>query len=680
MKSRTMIIEILVLCVGLVIGAGSCVPVPVPTPDVASPQPSKAIPTTLAPPTAAMPTSPPTPAAAEGVIQFEEGTCSFQVPSGASREVQCGFVAVPEDHEQPCRSHDPPGGGCHQKPSSTRPPDPVMLLAGGPGEKVVASALSLAIGFASLYGERDFIVFDQRGAGLSEPALDCPEFAKMRYETLEVADPDVVLKAAFDSLMACRERLVKQGINLSAYNTAQNAADVNAIRLALGYDKINLFGGSYGTLLAQAVMRNHPQSIRSVAMASVQPLDKSFIVDASTVSSKAILRLVDACAADKECDAAYPNLKEVLFKTIERLNAYPVPVTLTNPLDGKDYQALLTGDAVVGNLRLLLYQTEVIPVMPRATYDVYNGDYTLMTQLLSRNLAFYGASSLGMQYSVLCADDLIGRTQQEYLANRASVPSQLAGRVSSEIAVKYGPLGICQNWQVKQADPSVKRPLVSDIPTLVLTGEFDPVTPPEYGQLVASKLRNSYYFNLLGAGHNVIATSECARQVAGAFFNDPTRAPEAVCIANMPGVVFDLPAKTTPLALKPHSDPQSGFSGLIPEGWKEPSPATWMRGNSALDPAVFIQDAQPGTAAALFDSLVAQLKLDPRPKPIHRAQAGNFTWDFYTFDRRGNPVDLALAEDEKKAYFVLLMSPKDEHDALYEHLFMPAVRAMASSD
>jgi pimeloyl-ACP methyl ester carboxylesterase len=612
------------------------------------------------------------------MFEFEEGPCPFQVPSGASRELQCGFVTVPEDHGNPAGPRIRLAVVVIRNPSSTRPPDPVLLLAGGPGEKVVASALPLAVGFASLYGERDFIVFDQRGAGLSEPALDCPEFAQMRFETLEEPDPEAVLKAAFNSLMACRDRLVQQGINLSAYNTAQNAADVNAIRIALGYEEINLFGGSYGTLLAQAVMRDHPQGIRSVAMASVLPLEKSFIIDTSTVSSMAILRLADACAADKDCSAAYPSLKEVLFETIERLNANPVPVILTNPLDGKDHQALLTGDAVIGNLTLLLYQTEVIPAMPRATYDVYNGNYSLMTQLLSRNLAFYDASSLGMQYSVLCADDLIGRTQQEYLANRASVPSQLRGRISPEVATKYGALGICRNWQVKQADPSVKLPLVSDVPTLVLTGEFDPVTPPEYGQLVASKLRNGYYFNLSGAGHNVIAASECARQVAGAFFNDPTHVPEAACIASMPGVVFDLPARTTELALKPYSEPRSGFSGLIPEGWKEPSPATWMRGNSALDPAVFIQDAQPGTAAALFDSLMAQLKLDPRPKPINRAQAGNFTWDFYTFDRRGNPVDLALAEDGKKAYFVLLMSPRDEHDALYQQMFMPAVTAMAS--
>ena len=228
---------------------------------------------------------------------------------------------------------------------------------------------------------------------------------------------------------------------------------------------------------------------------------------------------------------AYPNLAEVLFKTTDRLNANPVPLTLTHPLNGKSYQALLTSSAVFGNLVRLLYQTELMPVMPRAIYDVYNGDYALMTQLLNRNLIFPEAVTLGMELSVLCADDLIGRTQQELLDNRATMPQQFLGSTAPELVVRYGAFAICQNWQVKQADPSVKRPLVSDIPTLVLTGEFDPVTPPAYGRLVVGRLQNSFFFNLPSAGHNVIATSECARQAAGAFFTNPDSAPEATCIA-----------------------------------------------------------------------------------------------------------------------------------------------------
>ena len=129
MKSRRVTLETLVLCIGLVIGAGSCVPVPVPTPDAASPQPSKTI---FATPSAPIP--------AENVLEFEEGPCPFQVPSGASREVQCGFVTVPEDHDNPAGPTIRLAVVVVRNASSARPPEPVMLLAGGPGEKVVASA------------------------------------------------------------------------------------------------------------------------------------------------------------------------------------------------------------------------------------------------------------------------------------------------------------------------------------------------------------------------------------------------------------------------------------------------------------------------------------------------------------------------------------------------------------
>jgi hypothetical protein len=302
----------------------------------------------------------------------------------------------------------------------------------------------------------------------------------------------------------------------------------------------------------------------------------------------------------------------------------------------------------------------------------------LMTQLMGVNVANFEAVSRGMTLSVFCADDLIGRTEQEYLDKRLALPEQLVNRSRPDLTARYGPFATCRMWSVKQADPSVKQPLVSDIPTLVLEGEFDPVTPPEYGRLVASHLPNSTFYNFPNAGHNVVTTVECARQAARAFFDNPAKTPEVACTANLPSVTFEVPGKAVPLKLIPYTDEERGFSGLIPEGWKNLQESNLTRGRSALDPAYFVLEAQPGSAADLFDNLIGQLRMDPGPTPIKRAKVGNFTWDFYTFDRRGNPVDLAVAEDGQKAYFVLLMSPRDEHETLYTELFMPAVKAMAA--
>jgi hypothetical protein len=153
--------------------------------------------------------------------------------------------------------------------------------------------------------------------------------------------------------------------------------------------------------------------------------------------------------------------------------------------------------------------------------------------------------------------------------------------------------------------------------------------------------------------------------------------PEAACFAQMPSVAFDLPGEAPALVLEPFSDEERGFSGLVPAGWQELAPANLARSNSALDPAYFVLEAQPGTADALFANLAGQLALDPDLEPVATAEVGNFTWEFYTFERRGYPADLALAEDAEKAYFVFLLSPEDEHDVLYEQLFLPAVEALA---
>jgi pimeloyl-ACP methyl ester carboxylesterase len=610
------------------------------------------------------------------VPTFEEGPCPFAVPEGAA--VECGFVIVPEDHDNPDGPTFHLAVAVLRDHSDEHQPDPVMVLSGGPGEKIMSNTPAMAQILAPVYPYRDLIVFDQRGVGLSEPALECPEWEKMNFDLLDEADPDVALRISFEAIVACCDRLVSEGQNLSVYNTAQNAADVNAIRIALGYDQVNLYGGSYGSLLAQATMRDHPEVIRSVVMNSVVPLEGSIFVDTSTTVPDTFLRLVDACTEDDACSSAYPDLQDVLFEVIDRLNAEPVPITVTNPLDSQSYAALLTGDAVRGNLSVALYTTQLLPAVPQAIYDVYNGDYGLMTQLSSARLALLGALSRGMTFSVVCTEDLIGRSPEELLERRAAFPEQLVGHVDPEAIIDYGIFGICENWPVEEGEPWIKEPLVSDIPTLLMAGELDHVAPPQFGRQVAENLSNSTFFEFPGVGHNVIVASECARSIAGDFVEDPTRAPDAACVAEMRGVVFDVPGEAEELVLEPFSDVERGFSGLVPAGWQELQPANLARGSSALDPAYFVLEAQPGTAAKLFANLAGQLGLDPEPEPIAHAEMGNFTWDFYTFERRGSPVDLALAEDSQKAYFVFLMSPPDEHEALYEQLFQPAVEAMAS--
>jgi pimeloyl-ACP methyl ester carboxylesterase len=635
-----------------------------------------AIPTEATPePTATIEPAPTEVLSAEPVATFEEAPCPFDVPKGAP--VECGFVVVPEDHSDPDGPTIRLAVVIVKDQSDDHQPDPVILLSGGPGERTVHNAVAVAQLLAPVHPNRDLILFDQRGAGLSEPALECPEGGQAAFDLLDEPDPDVALQVMFDAVMACRDRLVSEGYNLTMYNTVQNAADVNAIRIALGYDQINLWGGSYGSLLAQATMRDHPQGIRSVAIVSILPLEKSLFVEGSTTTANAVVRLLDACAADQACNSAYPNLQKVLFEVIDQLNEEPVPVTITNPLDGQSYDSILTGDEVLGNLVTFLYFTQIIPVLPQAIHDVHNENYELMTQLSSTKLALLGLLSRGMMLSVMCTDDLIGRTPEDLLNIRAALPRQLVGSTDPELEIEHGIFGICENWPVEEADPWVKEPLVSDIPTLVLSGEFDPVTPPEYGQLVAGYLSNGYFFELPGIGHDILGASECARSITGDFIADPTQAPDASCIAQMKGIAFDLPREAPAVVLEPVTYEESGFSGLVPAGWTEGLPRNYRRGLTALDPTTFVQDAVPMAADELLGLLSRQLGFDPGLANVTSTESGNFVWDFYGFQYQSYRADLALAEDGDKAYFALLISAPDERDALYEQVFLPAVEALA---
>jgi hypothetical protein len=131
------------------------------------------------------------------------------------------------------------------------------------------------------------------------------------------------------------------------------------------------------------------------------------------------------------------------------------------------------------------------------------------------------------------------------------------------------------------------------------------------------------------------------------------------------------------VALEPFADEERGFRGLVPSGWQERAPANLVRGSSATDLAYFVLEAQPVSAAELFGGLAGQLGLDPELEPASSAEIGSFNWNLYTFEIQGLPADLGLAEDGDKAYFVFLISPPDEHQTLYEQLFLPAVEAMA---
>jgi len=350
-------------------------------------------------------------------------------------------------------------------------------------------------------------------------------------------------------------------------------------------------------------------------------------------------------------------------------------VTLTDPVTGQTLQALLNGDSVLANLKMVLYQTPAMPYVPRAIYDVYRGDYSLMVRLSNLLLAHFDVLTEGMEMSMLCAEDLIGRSVQEVLETRSAWPRQLVGSVDPTDIVDYGLFALCDGWAVPQADPTAKDPVYSDIPTLVLSGEFDPVTPPEFGKAVADRLTHAYFYELLGSGHVGESTSKCALQMTAAFLVDPLKEPDAACVDEMEELAFRLPGEVPVVVLKPYENEKLGIHALAPAGWDEPQPGLFTRGHPIVDMALLQLQVIERPAADIVSDLAAAPGLSQALQAVGVRTSGSLRWTLYTFATGDAPWDLALAESVDSTLLVAVRSAADERDALYEMLFLPVVDA-----
>jgi pimeloyl-ACP methyl ester carboxylesterase len=425
--------------------------------------------------------------ATPAVPSYTSAHCTFQMPQGVV--VHCGHLTVWEDHHHP-------GGRTIQlyvavfKSQSQHPaPDPVVYLVGGPGGHYLVDIQYLFNRLVKPFlASRDFILFDQRGTGFSQPALECPDIPILSSWNNE-GNPQV---------LACRDRLLKQGINLAAYRSTQSATDLNDLRQALGYTSWNLIGESYGTHLAFITMRDVPQGVRSVILDGMTRPPGSKQVDEP---AQAFTTFFNGCAADHACNTAYPDLPQVFEQTVERLNAFPV--TRSFEVFGHQQEVVLTGSKLTELVYYALYETTFIPELPRAIYSAHDGsDYSFWGQVLQLEAFFNEHASVGTYISVTCGDGSIA-------------------------------LSVCRQWNTKPPDPIEDQSIHSTIPTLVLAGEYDPISLPVYGQAAAGMLSHSSFLLFPGMGHTTIGYDACPTGIVLAFLDHPANAPDASCIAQM---------------------------------------------------------------------------------------------------------------------------------------------------
>ncbi len=458
---------------------------------------------------------------------YEPAKCKFDPPE--RQHVECGFLSVPEDRSDPQSPTIKIAVAVFKAVSKHPKPDPIIYLDGGPGGHSLDTAGdAFDAAFERLGQDRDFIMFDQRGVGYSEPSLDCPEETQAIYDgyTQRMSFEERTTLQN-DGLQECHDRLVADGVNLSAYNSAEDAADVNDLRIALGYDQWNLYGISYGTRLALTIMRDFPQGVRSVILDSTVPLQVDLYGRMPANADRAFKFLFESCRKSWKCNEAYPHLDRVFYDQVDKLNQRPATIIAEQPHTGKKFRLLIDGHDFIEMLYGSLYSNEVIVYLPKIIFDASHGSYWLLERYMAGTLVKKEYFSTGMYYSVQCAeevsfDDL--QTLQEAMTKFPNLGE------SFDMTQYYKR---CQIWDVKPASAIENEPVTSSLPTLVMSGAFDPITPPAYGSMAAKTLDHSFYFEFPGVGHGASVSDECPFQVAVAFLNNPTKKPNVVCISGM---------------------------------------------------------------------------------------------------------------------------------------------------
>ncbi len=449
---------------------------------------------------------------------FEPAPCAFAVPAGTRPE--CGYLVVPEDRARP----DSPMIRLHvaifRNSAGIRVPDPIVHLAGGPGSSSTEVAgYILGRGLDAVLARRDLIFFDQRGTGSSIPRLDCPEREAITSTLLDGSlSRENAQAAVVDAFQRCRERLLAQGIDLSAYHSAASAADLNDLRLALGVEQLNLYAVSYGTRLALTLMRDHPQAVRSAVLDSVYPLDVNLYTSLAPNAERAFNVFFDRCASSPECNAAYPDLRDVFYQLVDQLNDSPVSVSLY--AGAADRTIRLDGGLLIDVLFVGLYNPAVTATMPRMIYDIRQGDFSILKERLA--LYFETSSALGMQMAVQCAEEIPFNSPEEAFTAAEGTQPQIAAYYPASVQALFT---VCREWTTVLPPAIENLPVSSSVPALLLAGEHDPITPPEWGRSAAQHLSHSYFYEFPGHGHWVTRSSRCAVAMALAFWDQPDADP-----------------------------------------------------------------------------------------------------------------------------------------------------------
>jgi len=402
-----------------------------------------------------------------------------------------------------------------------REPDALFYFAGGPGSGATEDAAGIAQILAAVRAHRDLVFVDQRGTGQSNP-LNC--------ELFNPADPQSFFGAflPLDDVRKCREQLEPKA-DLTLYTTNIAMDDLDDIRAALGYEQINLYGGSYGTRAALVYLRRHPKHVRTAILHGVAPTNQFMPRNFPQDAERALQGVLSECEADEACRTAFPQVKADAQRVLEQLLQSPAQAEVQLPRSQDRVTLRLNRNLAAEAIRYMLYSPGGAGRVPLVLHQAAKGNYVPLTQAalhFRRNLVATGSN--GMYLSVTCAEDLPWVKAEE--AKQLGANTFLGSyRYDDQSAA-------CSLWPRAMIDSKYAEPVRSDKPVLIMTGEWDPVTPPSHGDAVAKTLSNSLHVVVPDGAHGLsgLVGFDCVERLMTQFIErGAVKGLDTSCVKNI---------------------------------------------------------------------------------------------------------------------------------------------------
>jgi len=409
---------------------------------------------------------------------------------------QCGTLEVPEDRAAvDGRSIELAWAVVEARTADPRP-DPVVFLAGGPGQSARAIAPLIARALRDINDARDLIFLDQRGTGGSN-ALEC-----------RLAEEVFTIEPGLDEI----ERQLREchaGLDAAVehYTTGDAADDLEALREHLGLEALNLVGGSYGTRLAQVYLRRYPAAVRSVVLDGVVPTRLRLGAEHAVMLDRSIDALIRRCAGTDECNRSFPGLADAFAELKRRYRAGSQTILATHPRTGVAEEIEFDDAVLAASLRFLAYSPESRMIIPYLIHEAATtgSPERLATQALITSEEMGEDIAIGLNFSVGCSEDW------PWWPDDDDASGTLLGNAFPELYRR-----VCAWWPADPVGPAFHQPFDRDVPVLILSGEVDPVTPPVYGEEAAEQYSRSLHLVAPGRGH-ITMTNPCIGGVVGAF-------------------------------------------------------------------------------------------------------------------------------------------------------------------